>query len=146
MNITTLKTIYFNNIKRGKLNRLSFFGYQLLLSVLFVTSLFTIVMFMGIGERLIGGDIAHAQEILRQWFSIPFVILFSIFICTLIFAYLNLTAKRIRDIGFPAWRSLAMIAFLLLLIAKIINLHASNTFFSLFFLALLFTPSDQFNK
>jgi len=140
-----LKDTYFRKLKKGKLKRLPFLGYQLLLSVVIIVFTLTIVLLMGIGEYILGGDLAHAQEVLRDWFTIPFIFVFSTFMLAVCFSFANITAKRIRDIGLPPWTTLAIFLLVEILAAIIINQQTSSAVHGLIILFLLLTPSRQFN-
>ena len=141
-----LKDTYFGELKKGKLKRLAFLGYQLLLSLVIVAFALTVVLLMGLGEHIVGGDLAQAQDVLRTKFTLVFMLVFAVFILAVGFSFANIAAKRIRDIGLPAWTTLGVFLLVVILTAVIINQQTSSIIHSLFALLLLLTPSEQFNK
>lgn len=142
----TLKNTYLGELKKGKLKRLPFLSYQLLLFLLIAVFSLAVVLLMGIGEHILGGDLAHAQDVLRAWFTLPFMGVFSVFMLAVCFFFANITAKRIRDIGLAAWTTLAIFLLAEILETVIINQQASSVIHGLFVLFLLLIPSEQFNK
>lgn len=70
----SLKNICFGEVNKGTLKRLPFLGYQLLLSLLIAGFALTLVLLMDIGEHILGGNLTHAQDVLREWLSIPFMV------------------------------------------------------------------------
>ncbi len=64
---------------------------------------FLVVVAISLGEYLIGGDLPSVQTALLKVLGVPFLIVFGIFSIVLSFAYLNIMAKRARDIGLPGW-------------------------------------------
>jgi uncharacterized membrane protein YhaH (DUF805 family) len=138
--------IFIGEVKTGQLKRLPFLGYSLLLQLLFFGFMLAIMAAIGAGEHLIGGDLQQAQKMLSEWFSIPFIIVFGLFMLLIGFIGLNLTAKRIRDIGLPGWRTLLAIFVLELLVSMIISQEASAGLHMLLVAVLLLVPADTFLK
>jgi uncharacterized membrane protein YhaH (DUF805 family) len=138
--------ILFGEVKTGRLQRLPFLGYSLLIQLLFFGFIFAIVVAIGAGEHLIGGDLQQAQKILTEWFFTPFFIIFGLFMLLISFTGLNLVAKRIRDAGLPGWWTLLAIFILEVLISTIISQEASGSLHILFIVILLFIPSDTFSN
>lgn len=138
--------ILFGEVKTGRLQRLPFLGYSLLLQLLFFGFMLAIIAAIGAGEHLIGGDLQQAQKILTEWFSIPFMIVFGLFMLLVSYIGLNLTAKRIRDIGLPGWWSLLVIFVLQILVSVLISEDVSAGLHMLITVVLLFIPSDSFSK
>jgi uncharacterized membrane protein YhaH (DUF805 family) len=138
--------ILFDEVKTGRLQRLPFLGYSLLIQLLFFGFIFAIVVAIGAGEHLIGGDLQQAQKILTEWFFTPFFIIFGLFMLLISFTGLNLVAKRIRDAGLPGWWTLLAIFILEVLISTIISQEASGSLHILFIVILLFIPSDTFSN
>ena len=94
---------YFGELSDGRLKGVAFLGYWALLIAAFFGFGFLVVMAIGLGEHLIGGDLAAAQDALRKGLGIPFFVVLAVFSLALFFAYLNIMAKRARDIGLPGW-------------------------------------------
>lgn len=137
-----MRQTYFGEIKNGRLVRLPFLGYSILLSVFLLLFGLAVVFAMGVGEHLIGGDLQQAQDLLRQRFGALAVIVTVTFMAFWIFASLNLTAKRIRDVGLPGWWTILALVILLGVVSVTISEEASSGLQTIFWLALLFIPGD----
>lgn len=143
---------YFGGIMEGRLKRLPFIGYIVLLHVLFVVLVLAGVASMGVAENLVGGDLTQTRQVLAEKFGLPTMILVGIVVAAVFFATLNLEAKRIRDMGLPGWWSLLAIwiisALLIALLAGLVNPELGNYISSVIsiigFLALVLIPSDTF--
>lgn len=144
---------YFGAIMEGRLKRLPFIGYIVLLHVLFVVLVLAGVASMGVAEHLVGGDLTQTQQMLTEKFGLPAMILVGIVVATVLFATLNLEAKRIRDMGLPGWWTLFAIwiisALLIALLAGLVNPELSNHISSIIsaigVLALVLIPSNTFS-
>ena len=104
-----LKT-YFGEWGSGKLQRLPYLGYYILLTVLFLAVIFAGIFAVGATENLMGGDFEATQKLLADKFGI----IALIFIVTLVFitivAQVNILGKRIRDMGLPVlWTILGIV-------------------------------------
>ncbi len=137
---------FFGEIKTGRLQRLPFLGYSLVLQLLFFGFILAVGVAIGAGEHLIGGDLQQTQKMLAEWFSLPFIIIFGIFMLLVGFAGLNVVAKRIRDAGLPGWWALLAIFILEILVSVIISQDTSAGLHMLFVVVLLFIPSDTFSN
>jgi len=103
---------FFGDIRNGRLPRLPYLGYSLLVSLLLLSFVLAIIVAIGAGKHLIGGDIQQAQAKLRQWVTLPFMVVFGLFMAMVLFVSANLKAKRLRDIGLPGWWLVLVIAML----------------------------------
>jgi uncharacterized membrane protein YhaH (DUF805 family) len=103
-----------------------------------------IIVAIGAGEHLIGGDLQQAQQMLSDWFSIPFILIFGLFMALIGFAGVNLTAKRIRDIGLPGWWTVLAVLILEFATTIIISQEVSSGLHILLTVALLLIPTDTF--
>ena len=68
------------DITTGKLMRTQYLGYSLLLYVLMLGFGFAVVLAIGAGEHIIGGDLQQAQDKLREMFTEPAMIVFAVVI------------------------------------------------------------------
>ena len=93
--------VYFGEWANGRLKRLPYLGYYLLLIVLFVAIIFGGIFAMGATENIMGGDIAATQAILLERFGFAAIIGFFVFMIVMMIAQINILAKRIRDMGLP---------------------------------------------
>jgi uncharacterized membrane protein YhaH (DUF805 family) len=134
------------DVKDGRLQRLPYLGSSILLFVLMMMFILAIIFSIGIGEKALGGDLQQAQETLRDWFSIPFLIIFCIVMTVLLFAKLNIMAKRLRDIGFSGWGIVAAILVINALVGIGVSKEASSSVTLLVWLLLLFLPTNMLTK
>ena len=72
----TLLTTLFNGIAEGKLTRLPYLGYSILILILPLIFSLLIVSLIGAGENIVGGNLQEAQDQLRNWLSVPFIHIF----------------------------------------------------------------------
>ena len=138
--------VLLGEVKNGRLVRLPYLGYSLLLVLLVTVFVAAVVMAIGAGEHLIGGDLEQAQNKLRAWFTLPFFIVFVLFFGLIIFAGLNVTAKRIRDIGFSGWLGVLVIVLVTGVVSVVISEEASSGLHTLIWIALLLIPTNAFAK
>ena len=102
----------------------------------------SIVLVIGVGEHIIGGNLQQAQEQLREWFTFPFLIIFGLISALFIFGGLNIMAKRIRDIGLSGWWVILFIIALEIFVSLIASKQAGSSLHALILMALLLTPTD----
>ena len=133
---------FFGDITNGRLLRLSYLGYSLLLGLLVIGFGLAIVLAIGAGEHLIGGDLQQAQDKLREWFTLPFFIVFGLVSALFFFAGLNIMSKRIRDTGLPGWWIVLAIIVLEVIASSIISEQAGSSLHMLIWIALLLIPTN----
>jgi len=136
--------VYFGEFSNGRLRRLQYFGYALLLFALALGSVFGIVFAIGAGEYLMGGDLQEAQTELANRFSVPAVLTLGLIYFLVLVAKLNIMAKRIRDMGLSGWWIALAVFVVVGLTSNTASPEAGSTLFSLVTLLLLFIPSDTF--
>jgi len=136
--------VYFGNFANGRLLRLPYFGYSVLLVFLLFGFMLGTVILMGAAENMMGGDLADAQSMLMETLGIPYMIILGILVFVTIIASLNIMAKRVRDIGLPGW--LVVLAFIIIsaLISQFVSVSASNGLSTVVGLGLLLIPSNTF--
>jgi len=140
--ITTL----FGDIASGRLARLPFLGYLLLLAALVIGFAFVVGLMIGAAEQLIGGDLQQAQAKLAEWLSLPFMIVLGLVVAAITFAGANIEAKRFRDIGLPGWWSVFAVILVTAAFSVAVSPQASNALHGLITLALLLIPTDRLAK
>ena len=93
--------IYFGEWGTGKLQRLPYFGYHILLIVLIMAIILGTVFAVGAAENFMGGNLAETQKMLMDKFGFVAIagIMFLIFVAML--GQVNILLKRIRDMGLP---------------------------------------------
>ena len=144
---------YFGDITSGRLLRLPFIGYTVLLYVLFFALMLGGAASLGVAENLVGGDLTQTQQMLAEEFGLPAMIIIVIVVAAVFFASLNLEAKRIRDMGLPGWWTLLVVWILSVIIIALLSgfldaelgNQVSSIISAIVFLALVFIPSDTFS-
>ena len=105
-----LKT-YFGEWGTGRLQRLPYLGYHILLMVLIMAVIFGGIMLVGATENILGGDLAATQNMLMNKFGIVAVIAIVLLVFVVMLGQVNILGKRIRDMGLPVlWTILGIIA------------------------------------
>jgi len=132
------------DITNGRLKRLQYLGYSLLLDALMLGFGLAIVLAIGAGEQIIGGNLQLAQDRLREWFTVPFFMVFIPISLLFLFAGLNIMAKRIRDTGLPGWWSILIILVLEFIASFVFSGQYRGGLYPLIWLALLLIPTDSF--
>ncbi len=130
----------FKQVNDGKLRRMEFFGYWMLLVVLMMGFIFAVVAAIGIGEQLLGGDLSQAQDVLRTRFGLPFMLIFAVFMGVICFGSLNIAAKRFRHIGLPGWGAVLVVLILNVVAGRLIDEQAASLVGTIAGLVLLFAP------
>lgn len=144
---------YFGDVTSGRLQRLPFIGYIVLLHVLFIVLVLAGAASLGLAENLVGGDLTQTQQMLAQKFGLPAMIIIGIVFAAVFFASLNLGAKRIRDMGLPGWWTLLALWLLSVIIIALISgfldpelgNRVSSIISAIEFLALVLIPSNTFS-
>ena len=140
-----LKTL-FGDIHSGKLKRLPYLGYSLLISFLAVLFFLLIAAAIGVVEHMIGGDLQQAQEQLQEDLSLPAILVFGVLVITLLYCAANILAKRIRDTGLPGWATVFIIMFVTGVISFLVSPDVSNILHFAIMLAFLLIPSNTFSR
>ena len=101
---------------------------------------------LGITENIMGGDLEQTQQMLEDKFGAVAIlgIRFIVSICTC--ASINITAKRLRDMGLPGWVSVLIVFLLATLLGFFLAPEAIQIFQAIIFLALVLIPTGLFNK
>lgn len=136
----------FKELKTGQLRRMAFFGYGVLLMIIPLIFMLVVVFLIGAGEHLIGGDLTQAQDKLRGWFSGPAIIIVFSFMIAVLFAQLNIMAKRLRHMGLSGWWWVLIIIVVNLVVTAIAGEAIGNIIGLIVALALLFIPGDSFGR
>jgi len=135
---------YFGGFKAGRLQRLPFLGYSVFLGALFFAFTFATVAAIAGAEHAIGGNLAEAQDQIRNALAIPYIIIFAIVIIMLFIASINIIAKRARDMGLSGWFFVAGFATISLLISWLFSQNASQSISVIVCISLLFVPGNTF--
>ena len=133
----------FGDIQAGRLLRLPYLGYSILISVLMIVFGLALAFAAGVGEYLIAGDMEAAQLHMSENFSIVSVLLFIVVSVLFLFAGCNIMAKRLRDIGLPGWWMVLAIVVVTGAVAVMVSDEASNILQTLIWIVLLLVPSNS---
>jgi len=144
--VTNLFRIYFGDATTGTLRRLQFLGYWAALGLLVIVMGIGIGALLGVSEHLVGGNIQEAQAILRERFFTLFGIGLILFSAIFGYALINITAKRIRDMGLPAWPVVVAIIVVSGMAAQFATENVQQGLSTAELLALLFIPSGVFGR
>ena len=136
----------FKGVTNGHMARLSYLGYSILLLLLLMAYLLIVVLAIGAGEHIIGGDLQQAQDQLRGMFTMPFLIVTGIVMALLMFAGLNIMAKRIRDIGLPGWWMVLALILVGMLLSYFVSQQAGSGLHTLVWILLVLIPGKSFGK
>lgn len=101
---------YFGDAANGRLSTRQFLSRWALLLIAFLAFGFGIGALIGVTERIVGGNLEEAQRTIVEAVGGPAAIAFLILIIAFVFADLNITAKRARDVGLPGWLTALVIA------------------------------------
>jgi len=131
------------DVKTGRLMRLQYLGYSLLVYLLMFGFVFLVILAIGAGEHIIGGDLQHAQDKLREMFTLPAMIVCAVIMPLFLFMVANIMAKRIRDIGLPGWWSVLAIIVITGIVSYMVSNEVSNGLSTLIWVVLLLVPSNS---
>ena len=95
-----LKT-YYGDWGTGKLQRLPYLGYHLLLIVLIMAIIMGTIFAVGAAENFLGGNLAETQKMLMDKFGFVAISGIMVLIFAAMLGQLNILGKRIRDMGLP---------------------------------------------
>ena len=108
--------IYFGEWGSGKLQRLPYLGYHILLMVIVFAIIFGIIFAVGATESMMSGNIADTQAMLMGKFGILAIISIVILMFAAMLGQVNILAKRLRDMGLPVlWTILGIIVISMIL-------------------------------
>ena len=102
-----MKEIFFGAWREGRLKRLQFFGYSILLMFISIAVIMGIIMLVG----GFGNIMTNSKSNLFAGMGVITIISFFVFLFVMFVANLNITAKRFRDMGLPGWWSVVTIIF-----------------------------------
>jgi uncharacterized membrane protein YhaH (DUF805 family) len=101
---------YFGGLTNGRLARLPFLGFWVLLWVLFLLYGLGIAFGIGVVEPLVFEGLEGARGYLLANYGLAVLVALAVFCLAFGFAQLNLIAKRLRDMGLPGWLVLLVLA------------------------------------
>jgi len=134
------------DVRAGRLKRLQYLGYSLLLSLLVLGFGLAIALAIGAGEHIIGGDLEQAQNKLRGMFTLPLMIVFAVVVPLFMFIGSNIMAKRIRDIGLPGWWTVLAVFIASGIVSYQFSENAGSGLSTLVWVLLVLVPSNALAK
>jgi len=134
------------DVRAGRLKRLQYLGYSLLLSLLALGFGLAIALAIGAGEHIIGGDLEQAQNKLRGMFTLPLMIVFAVVVPLFMFIGSNIMAKRIRDIGLPGWWMVLAVFVASGIVSYLFSENAGSGLSTLVWVVLVLVPSGALAK
>ena len=132
--------VLLGDIRQGRLPRLPYLGYSLLIMALMFGFGVAIAVAAGVGEQLIGGDLQQAQDRLREWFAVPAMLVIALVVLLLLFMSANIMAKRVRDIGLPGWWVVLAVTVLTGMLGYWVSEEVGNGLHTLVWVVLLLVP------
>ena len=140
-------TTIFGDIQSGRLQRLPYLGYYLAIVLLILLAGVGIGASIGLAERTVGGDLAEAQQLIAEKFGLIGLVLIVVVFAVLLFAQLNIAAKRVRDIGLAApWLVLLGVFILVGAVSRLVGPELAGILNLVVFLALLLIPTGALGK
>lgn len=140
-----LRTLY-GEILTGRLKRLPYLGYSLLLMLVVLLLAIGIDASIGLTARMAEGEQSSTRALIWDALGLHGLVSIGLVLTTLTLAQMNIAVKRIRDIGLPPWWALITIVVLGFFTAIIGGSQLASGFDLLVFLSLLILPSDSFGK
>jgi len=129
-------------VKTGRLMRLQYLGYSVLLSLLMFGFGLAVVMAIGAAEHIAGGDLQQVQEQLREQFTLPAMVVMAVVMPLFLFIGVNIMAKRIRDIGLPGWWTVLAIFIVSGIVSYLVSDNVGSIVNTLAWVALVLVPSN----
>lgn len=134
---------YFGAVGHGRLASVPFLIRWLVLVAIFFAVLVGIGLMAGVIDRVAGGDVAAVREHLMSTLGGPVAIGLLLFIFVVAFAFLNILAKRARDVGLPGWLTAIVIAGLSGGVSQVGHHMTSGGVGLILVLILAFLPTDM---
>lgn len=115
-------TEYFGEVSSGRLARLQYLGHWLVLAIIGLLAAYGIAQYLGIAEQLLSGDDEVVEVTLNATVDLPVLLAVLALAGVLVFASLNIMAKRFRDMGLPGWLVVLGVAIL----SGVLSVYASS--------------------
>lgn len=134
-------------IQHGRLQRLPFLGWYLVLVLLAAVLAFALGAIIGAAERMSGGEPLETQVALGESLGPMGVLVVAALFALLLLGQLNIMAKRVRDMGLPMpW--ILVLAWLLLsgMLSSVAGAFLSGLLSLMVLLALLLMPTGALAK
>lgn len=102
-------TLLFDQVRTGRAGRLAFVKGLAVLALAFALATVVLQGLFVFAEGFSDGGAPGAVGLVVQLVGFALAGVVAALALTLIYAFLNLIAKRLRDIGLPAWKALTVI-------------------------------------
>jgi len=129
-----MQSKFVRDIVDGRLKRLPFFGFFLLLGV--------VLLFTTIGVTVLVTDIQYLKERVPEWLTLAFGGFTVVAIGAWTFSLLNIHAMRFRDIGLPGWWSVLAMNVLLFSVAGVASDDVASSVYFLIVVGSLLIPTE----
>lgn len=137
---------FFLDIRTGRLGRLQYLGYSvLLIAVGFAASVLFVAVSDG-ADSIMRLDIEQFEKQLENALEGPMVIVTIVLSIVFLFADLNLGAKRLRDIGLPGWTAIVVIIAATIVFYTVFSTPGGDLFSFLSWIALLLIPTNAIKR
>jgi uncharacterized membrane protein YhaH (DUF805 family) len=102
-------TLLFDQVRTGRADRLQFVKGLVVLLLAFAAATVLLQVVFGFAESFSADGAPGPLGLVVQLLGFALAGVVAALALTLFYAFLNLIAKRLRDIGLPAWKALAVI-------------------------------------
>lgn len=136
----------FGEVKTGRLMRLQYLGYSVLLSLLMFGFGIAVVMAIGVGEHIAGGDLQQVQDQLLEQLTLPVMLVMAVVMPLFLFIGVNIMAKRIRDIGLPGWWTVLAVFIVSGVVSYLVSDNAGSIVNTLAWVAVVLLPGNALAK
>jgi len=136
--------IFFGEFQTGRLGRLPYLGYYLLLALLMALIGIGIGASLGITERVVGGNVPDAETLIADKLGVVGFLFIAALFAAFLLAESNIAAKRLRDMGLPGWWALLGGLIISALVAQFAGTQVDGVVNLLMFFALVLIPTDTF--
>jgi uncharacterized membrane protein YhaH (DUF805 family) len=136
----------FGEVKTGRLMRLQYLGYSVLLSLLMFCFGIAVVMAIGVGEHIAGGDLQQVQDQLLEQLTLPVMLVMAVVMPLFLFIGVNIMAKRIRDIGLPGWWTVLAVFIVSGVVSYLVSDNAGSIVNTLAWVAVVLLPGNALAK
>lgn len=141
-----LRRVFFGGIRDGRLARLPFLAWSMLLMLLVIGFGLALGAFLVIVQNTMGGDPAASEAALEAFVAGPLTIPFALIGLIVLFAQYNLVAKRVRDIGLPGWPAVLAVVLLTGIAAATVAETAVGLLNAAVGLVLVLVPGDALRR
>lgn len=137
---------YFGDVSSGRIGRLKYLGHWILLCLAVIIVLVGITASVDFSRQIMEANAAAIQDSLTQRIGMPILWLLMLFALAVLFASLNIMAKRLRDMGVSGWGLVLVIAVISFVLTGYAPVEVASGFSILVFLALVLLPGRMTDR